>query len=414
MEVHVHMLASSEGELVLADNCLWLNNSLIIWPANVSLHIEEGIPTIRDESDTIVARVGEWITMGGGYMPHEHLVDRIRQQIPEACRRDGYWMAGPEITLLAGPLPTLTPLPSAGGSPLSDDPLPTDAQAYAERFGVSQSEALQRLRFQEAIGELNAALMSEWRTFAGLWIEHEPGYQIVVAFTVAEGEEILQPHIADRPFADYITVRQHRYTLVELEAAQREALTMVAEQLDDLFVVGDVDVPNNQATLVVGNPELLLAEIEAAGLSLPEAVTVLPIDPNNLAPSNRGRVEQYAGPGEMTIYLPHREPSLIHHRTIFYGRLVLDDNSCLRLQPEKEDAESVLVIWPYDYSLRLAPEGAIEILNGYGEIVANTENPEERAMAWYGRYIENVSHIPDMPIDNCPGPYWLLAPILRE
>ncbi|MFO7538007.1 MAG: hypothetical protein R6X32_08095, partial [Chloroflexota bacterium] len=225
LEVHVHMLASSEGELVLADNCLWLHNSLIVWPANVSLHIEEGIPTIRDETGSVVARVGEWIAMGGGSMPHEHLVDRIRQQIPEACRRDAYWMAGPEITLLAGPLPTLTPLPSAGGSPLGDDALPTDAHSYAEQFGVSQTEALQRLRFQETIGELNAALMSEWRTLAGLWIEHEPVYQIVVAFTVAEGEEILQPYIAGRPFADYITVRQHRYTLVELEAAQREALT---------------------------------------------------------------------------------------------------------------------------------------------------------------------------------------------
>lgn len=66
-----------------------------------------------------------------------------------------------------------------------------DAHWYAERFGVSHEEAVHRLRLQGAIGELDSALRSERRTFAGLWIEHEPVFQIVVAFTVADGTEIL-------------------------------------------------------------------------------------------------------------------------------------------------------------------------------------------------------------------------------
>ena len=73
-----------------------------------------------------------------------------------------------------------------------------------------------------------------------------------------------------------------------MEAAQREAVAIVNQLA--IPTSGSVDIQNNQATLVVGNPDLLLAEIEAAGLSLPETVAVLPIDPDNLSATNRSRV----------------------------------------------------------------------------------------------------------------------------
>jgi hypothetical protein len=301
-------------------------------------------------------------------------------------------------------------VPATTSSDPFEDAIAKDAHWYAERFGVSHEEAVRRLRWQGAIGELDSALRGERRTFAGLWIEHEPVYQIVVAFTVADGSEILQPYLTGKPYAGYITIRQHRYTLAELEAAQREAIAIVNQLA--IPTSGGVDVQNNRATLVVGNPDLLLAEIEAAGLSLPDPVAVLPLDPDNLSVTNHSRVEQYLGPDGQTIYFPHQAPSLVYHDGDAHGRLVLDDTGCLRLQPAQDGEAAPLVIWPHDYHLRLAEnngaDNGIEILDGRNTVVASTL--ETDIVSWGGSHTTSFSG-PDMPIDACPGPYWLLAPI---
>jgi hypothetical protein len=303
--------------------------------------------------------------------------------------------------------------PATTSSDPFEDAIAKDAHWYAEQFSVSHEEAARRLRWQGAIGELGSALRGERRTFAGLWIEHEPVYQIVVAFTVADGAEILQPYLVGQPYADYITIQQHRYTLAELEAAQREAVAIVNQLA--IPTSSDVAVQNNQATLIVGNPDLLLAEIEAAGLTLPEPVAVLPIDPDNLSVTNRSRVEQYPGTNGQTIYFPHLAPSLVYHQVAFSGRLVLDDAGCLRLQPAQDGEAAPLIIWPHDYHPRLAEnsgaDNGIEILDGRNGVVASTL--ETDIVSWGGSHTTTFSG-PGMPIDACPGPYWLLAPISRE
>jgi len=304
-------------------------------------------------------------------------------------------------------------VPATTGSDPFEDAIAKDAHWYAEQFGVSHKEAVRRLRWQGAIGELNSALRSEWRTFAGLWLENEPVYQIVVAFTVADGADVLQPYLTGQPYADYITIRQHRYTLAELEAAQREAVAIVNQLA--IPTSGGVDIQKNQATLIVGNPDLLLAEIEAAGLSLPDLVAVLPIDPDNLSATNRSRVEQYPGPKGQTIYFPHQAPSLVYYDGEAEGRLVLDDDGCLRLQSAHDEGAAPLVIWPHDYHLRLAEssdtDNGIEILDGRNIVVASTL--ETDIVSWGGGHTTTFSG-PDMPIAACPGPYWLLTPISRE
>ncbi len=301
-------------------------------------------------------------------------------------------------------------VPATTSSDPFEDAIAKDAHWYAERFGVSHEEAVRRLRWQGAIGALDSGLRGERRTFAGLWVEHEPVYQIVVAFTVTDGADILQPYLTGQPYADYITIRQHRYTLAELEAAQREAIA-ITNQLA-VPASSDVAVQNNQATLIVGNPDLLLAEIEVAGLTLPDPVAVLPIDPDNLSVTNHSRVEQYLGPDGQTIYFPHQAPSLVYHQVAFSGRLVLDDSGCLRLQPAHDGEAAPLVIWPHDYHLRPAEsngaDNGIEILDGRNSIVASTL--ETDIVSWGGAETTTFSG-PGMPIDACPGPYWLLAPI---
>jgi hypothetical protein len=85
-----------------------------------------------------------------------------------------------------------------------------DAQEYVKRFGVSLEEAYYRLDLQEAIGKLGAELMvSEADSYAGMWIQHEPDYRVIVRFT-ERGEETLLPYLADSPLAGLVEVRGRR------------------------------------------------------------------------------------------------------------------------------------------------------------------------------------------------------------
>lgn len=59
-----------------------------------------------------------------------------------------------------------------------------DAGMMAVEMGISVDEAVKYLSLQENIGRLDAQLMKqEENSFAGLWIEYEPEYRVVVAFT---------------------------------------------------------------------------------------------------------------------------------------------------------------------------------------------------------------------------------------
>ena len=66
--------------------------------------------------------------------------------------------------------------------------LAQDAAEYARREGVGQAEALSRLRFQEASTTSTDALRAEFGgRIAGIAIEHQPDYRIVVLLTGTEG-----------------------------------------------------------------------------------------------------------------------------------------------------------------------------------------------------------------------------------
>ncbi len=66
---------------------------------------------------------------------------------------------------------------------------------YAKDQDVPLEEAVRRLQLQESVGKLGAELEANERdTFAGLWIEHEPEYRVVAAFT-RDGEETIRPYV---------------------------------------------------------------------------------------------------------------------------------------------------------------------------------------------------------------------------
>ncbi len=295
------------------------------------------------------------------------------------------------------------PALEATAVPASD--LNPDAQAYAADHGISLAEASRRLNLQDEIGELGAALeANEADTFAGLWIEHEPIYKVVVALVGDVGEEVIRPYLTDPALADIIEIRPAHYTLAELQAAQMEAFRIIG-QLEPFSVAGGVDVKQNQVYLTVGNPELFLEAIADAGYELPPMVIIEPIDPENIPESNAGGVNEYTMSDGQTLFFPRQAPAVAGMDALLEGTLILDDSGCLRVQHESVPlAEAPVVIWHYDFSLEISDE-EIVVLNGAGD-------PIGRVGEWTrmgGGESRTVSQ-PEMP-DACPGPYWILGSI---
>lgn len=280
-----------------------------------------------------------------------------------------------------------------------------DAAAYAEDQGISLEEANERLALQDEIGELGAVLeANEADTFAGLWIQYEPEYRVVVAFVGDAGEEVIRPYLQTYPaLADVIELRSAQYTLADLLAAQQEAFSIV-EQLEPMSVAGGVDVMANRVYLTVGNPGVFLQLVAQAGYELPSMVEVEPIDPNDIPPSNSGGLDEYTGTDGRTIYFPRQAPAVAGMDALLEGTLVLDDNGCLRVKYENVSlAEAPIVIWHYDFALTVDGE-TITVLNGEGE-------PVGRVGEWTrlgGGGGGSTLAAPEMP-EACPGPYWILG-----
>ena len=168
---------------------------------------------------------------------------------------------------------TVSPAPETT-TPVSDALL-MDARHYAADFGVDVDEAVRRLTAQGGIGQLGAELESnESSTFGGLWIQHEPEYKVVVAFT-RDGEETVRPYIAGVPFADIVEVRKVDATLVELRNAQDRATAVVKEL--GVRASSGIDVKNNVVELYLpeAEKEKLDAGLRTSGLKLPDRVEIV-------------------------------------------------------------------------------------------------------------------------------------------
>jgi hypothetical protein len=147
-----------------------------------------------------------------------------------------------------------------------------DAQEYVKRFGVSLDEAYFRLDLQEAIGKLGTELMvSEADIYAGMWIQHEPDFRVIIRFT-ERGEETLLPYLADSPLAELVEVRGASITLAVL-AEEQQAL---GEALQGLGIPHEsyLDEVENRVVLLVLEPAELETALVAASVTLPAFVEV--------------------------------------------------------------------------------------------------------------------------------------------
>jgi len=287
-----------------------------------------------------------------------------------------------------------------------DDPLVQDATSFAEDQGITLEEALRRLEHQQTIGDIQPSLEADLPdTYGGLWIEHQPKYRIVIALT--EGDEsTVQPYIEGRPWAEFVEVLQVKYTLRELSDAQAAAAG-AAKDINTVVSSG-IDVMRNRVEIHVGNPDLFRADLAALGIELPEPVEILAIDAGQPLPeTNQGVLITAETEDGRTIYLPKQPPTESSMAALMEGLLV-EENGCLRVI-EEGSRQGFLILWPFDSELSASTEN-IEVLNGTGQVIARVGESlrlDGGAMESPPSMSRFDEVIPGMPINDCPGPYWV-------
>jgi hypothetical protein len=129
---------------------------------------------------------------------------------------------------------------------------------------------------QDFAGDLDAELSAkEADTFAGLWIQHTPQFQIIVQFT-QDGKETIRPYIENGPLADIIDVRIADVTLAELEATQAAALLKVRDF--DIPVESGINGFENRVELYVIERSRFETILQETRIQLPDNVDVITVD----------------------------------------------------------------------------------------------------------------------------------------
>jgi hypothetical protein len=89
------MAALGGGRLVIHNGCLAVADRsprpiYVLWPDGYSLvYREQEIAVLIDPVGREVARLGEEVTLGGGYVPAPHADEAVIGRLPEACRTQG-------------------------------------------------------------------------------------------------------------------------------------------------------------------------------------------------------------------------------------------------------------------------------------------------------------------------------------
>ena len=170
---------------------------------------------------------------------------------------------------------TLAAAPGDGAIPITTDPLGMDAAIYASDYGVTLEEAKRRLGLQGSAGALQAELLgNESDKFAGLWIQHEPDFKIVVRFT-QDGESTVTPYVTGGPLSGIVEVRTADATLNDLKTAQANAMTIARGF--GIRVESQTDVIENRVKLFVVDKVGLDSSLATSDVHLPDKVDVVTV-----------------------------------------------------------------------------------------------------------------------------------------
>ena len=197
--------------------------------------------------------------------------------VVEDIEDSGTTETGTNDSSSSGDGPQSTPYPT----PLSPEDLPDgvspalaqDAQWYADQYGVSLEEAINRLILQDEIGELGAEIESrEADTLAGFWIQNEPEYRVVVAFT-KDGEATISKYVQDGRLAEIIEVRTAQATLQDLQKAQKDASKLV--QRLGFNIASSINVFENRVEVYATDRTELEEALRESGKKLPDHVVII-------------------------------------------------------------------------------------------------------------------------------------------
>ncbi|MGB3716811.1 MAG: hypothetical protein WA996_20525 [Candidatus Promineifilaceae bacterium] len=142
--------------------------------------------------------------------------------------------------------------------------------------------------------------------------------------------------------------------------------------------------------------------------TLDESVETLLDEPDKPLPdTNQGVLFEANVADGRTVFLPKQPLSESSMEALIDG-LLIEVNGCLRVTDESY-VDGFLIVWPFDTDISIAGEN-IDLLNGDGQVVARVgealriaggamESPPSMA-----RYDDLI---PGLPIDGCPGPYWV-------
>lgn len=141
----------------------------------------------------------------------------------------------------------------------SEEPNPAITM-YAEQMDISYEEAEHRLLLQNEMGIWSQQIIDNEPTYAGSWVIHQPYFGFAVAYTSANGEEIVQKYLDGVTWADLVEVRQSRYTVVKLV----EILHLVSQAAGntDVPFESGTNIPASKVRLYTPEPEELQKQLE--------------------------------------------------------------------------------------------------------------------------------------------------------
>ena len=157
-----------------------------------------------------------------------------------------------------------------------EDAIRRDAEMYAELEGVSVDEAIRRFELMSDAGPLQAAIVENEEAYAGSWIQHQPEYRFVFAFT-ENGEEIIRKYVKeDSPLADKIKILTFKCSFRELQEIQED----ITADMKTLGIYPDsgIDMKNNCVYFSVTDKVAVDEAIRSGKLEIPDCVNVSQIE----------------------------------------------------------------------------------------------------------------------------------------
>ncbi len=384
-----------QGRLVEDNGCLRLEYSgvsyLLIWPHAFSIDTVGEKTVVIDAEGRIVARIGDFIQVGGGVVSSHIAREVIVGELPADCKGPCYVVQKFLGSDPFEPEPEETSERYAElAEKYSDNPALFDAAVYAMEEGIDIEEAVRRFELMDIAGSLGAELEeNEADTFAGFWIEHQPEFRIVAVFT-ENGEETIKPYLESYPdLAGIIEVRALEITYEDLQAAQQKASRLLSEL--GLSVSSSINVKENQVEVYVTDSELFYTTLQEANAELPDHVVVVVV----YEPLKEIPFEINPDPSVHFPQLKMRSGEFME--ALMTGELVLEDGYL--------HVHGTLIIWQPDYFVH-NNEGTIEILDREGKVVGRVG--EGILMGGGEIPFEFVNGLLKEPLlEDCQGPFWL-------